>query len=231
MAHKIAGSKGGNQYGEYSVRYASEKQVSFIKKLLAQKKHELPDPDFANLNVQGASTIIDYLIKCENRDDVVTPPTEKQVSYATFLVKTKMNGTLVLQKLLEDKKVSQISELSSKDVSEIINKLKVAPELPIAITDVGAYHFNGEVVSVRKSDKNWFVWEWSNDENKWVKAPHKNFIVKQLTPADRLSLNEAIALSKQTGRCVHCGRTLTDVVSVSSGMGKWCWEKYEPKGN
>ena len=32
--HRKAGARGGNQYGEYKVRYASEKQANFIKKLL-----------------------------------------------------------------------------------------------------------------------------------------------------------------------------------------------------
>lgn len=226
--HRKGGSKGGNQYGSYTVRNASEKQIAFIKKLLDQKKHNNLSIDFTKLNVQGATELIKTLMALENNDTHFVLPTEKQLSYAKLLIRTKVNGFALEREVLDKNGVTSLANLSSTEVSKVINTLKPADYLPQQITETGAYRFNGRVVSVRIGNQSgkWQVWEYNKELGKWGYDFKKTWILAHLTPAMRLSLEEAIKISAQTGTCVHCGRTLTDLKSVAGGMGKVCADKY-----
>ena len=82
---KNGGANGGNQYGSYKVRYASDKQVQFIKKLLDQKQHDLV-VDFNSLNVQGAGDLITKLLSLPDKQGYVALPSPKQISFAQSLI-------------------------------------------------------------------------------------------------------------------------------------------------
>lgn len=53
----------------------------------------------------------------------------------------------------------------------------------------------------------------------WVYAPG---VVKTLTEADRLTLDEAVKFGQLYGVCAQCGRTLTDEASIARGIGPVC---------
>ena len=225
---RAGGSAGGNKYGKYQVRYASERQVSFIKKLLEQKQHNFPsDFDLTSLNVQGAGDLINELLNCSDKAGFVIPPTDKQLNFAKSLIKNKEGGQELLNKVLLVKGVQDMAQLSKQDVSAIINSLKVAKETPLKITEVGAYLLDETIYSIRKNDNNkWSVWAYSADVNKFVRRDDLKDVLKKLEPKDRLTLELAIKYSAQVGICVHCGRTLTLLKSVAGGMGAWCAKKY-----
>jgi hypothetical protein len=225
---RAGGSTGGNQYGKYKVRTPSERQLAFIQKLLATKNHTLGTPDLTKLNVQGASDLIDQLLSCGNLDTYLVLATTKQVSYLKSLSLTKVGGEELLKKLLDDNKATELETLSAEIVSVAINTLVQSADMQQSITETGAYKYNGVVYSVRigRQSGNWQVWKYSPSDSKWVFALKNNYVLKRLSPADRLSLNEAIEVSAQTGTCVHCGTTLTALKSVAGGMGKVCAEKY-----
>lgn len=226
---RAGGSAGGNKYGSYQVRYASERQVSFIKKLLEQKQHNFPsDFDLTTLNVQGAGDLINELLSCSDKAGFVIPPTDKQLNFAKSLISNKEGGQELLANVLQLKGVHGIEQLSKQDVSGIINSLKVVKDNPLKITEVGAYLLDETIYSIRQSNetKKWSVWAYSADVNKFVRRDDLKDVLKKLEPKDRLTLELAIKYSAQVGICVHCGRTLTLLKSVAGGMGAWCAKKY-----
>lgn len=226
---KSAGAKGGNQYGAYKVRHASERQVSFIKTLLAQKQHDLV-VDFENLNVQGAGDLITKLLALPLRDDYVAMPTDRQLSFAQSLIQNRVGGMELLNQLLQSHNVNSLDELSKVVVSGIINTLKDSDEISFGITEVGAYLLDETIYSVRegRESKKLQVFSFSPYAEKYlrVNATLEKEILRKLQPANRLTLEQAIKYSAQVGSCVHCGRTLTLRKSVVAGMGAVCASKY-----
>ena len=229
--HRAGGSRGANGYGEYKVRYASEKQKSFIQNLLNTKDHNYNDLNLDELNVQGAGEIITTLLACNNKAGIVIPPTEKQLEYAKALVQKKEGGEVLLANVLQQKGVQEINQLSKTDVSAIINGLRYAKEKPevLKITEVGAYLLDEVIYSIRYNtdQKKWSVWSYSDVNKKWIKDETKHDVLKKLEPSNRLTLQQAVKYSAQTGLCCHCGRTLTVLKSVAGGIGPICAEKYK----
>jgi hypothetical protein len=227
--HRTGGSRGANGYGEYKVRYASERQKKFIQNLLATKNHSYTDLNLDELNVQGAGEIINTLLSCDNKAGIVIPPTEKQLQFAQSLVTSKEGGQGLLANVLQSRGVHTIEQLSRSDVSAIINSLKLVKDAPMKIADVGAYLLDGTIYSIRQSNesKKWSVWTYSDEAKKYVRNDEvKKEVLKKVEPKDRLTLELAIKYSAQVGICVHCGRTLTLLKSVAGGMGAICAKKY-----
>ena len=227
--HRKGGSTGANGYGEYQVRYASERQKKFIENLLATKNHNYNNLNLTELNVQGAGEVINALLSCDNKAGVVTPPTERQVQFAQSLVTSKEGGQGLLANVLQSKGVHEIAQLSRGDVSAIINSLKNVKDAPMKITEVGAYLLDGTIYSIRQNDRKvWSVWTYEGGNvNKYVRNDVvRNEVLKKVEPKDRLTLELAIKYSAQVGICVHCGRTLTLLKSVAGGMGAICAKKY-----
>jgi len=231
--HRKGGSRGANGYGEYQVRYASEKQKQFIRNLLVTKKvpseSDFTGQSLDTLNVQGAKDLITYLLQLPNKAGIVIPPTEKQLQFAQALVTSKEGGQGLLANVLQSKGVHELSQLSRSDVSAIINSLKLVKDAPMKITEVGAYLLDGTIYSIRQASesKKWSVWTYSDEVKKYVRNDvATKEILKKVEPTDRLTLELAIKYSAQVGICVHCGRTLTLLKSVAGGMGAICAKKY-----
>ena len=220
--HKRAGSKAGNQYGSFKVRTITNAQVNFLKKLLEQKKHDVDVSaiNFDEINVQWGTELIDQLLKAEDKYERMA--SERQVAFVKSLAQNKIGGEILLG-LLEQR------ELTAKEASVWIEQLKnSANARSITITDTGAYRYNGVVYSVRKGRQsgNWQVFSLNADTNNWEYDKSAFKYLYYLTDSDRLTLNEAIEASGQTGSCVHCGLTLTALKSVTGGMGSTCAKKY-----
>jgi len=227
--HRTGGSKGANGYGEYQVRYASDRQKKFIQNLLTTKNHSYTNLNLDELNVQGAGEIINTLLSCDNKAGIVVKPTDKQLQFAQSLVTSKEGGQSHLAKVVQSRGVHTIEQLSRADVSSIINLLISVKDAPMKIADVGAYLLDGTIYSIRQASesKKWSVWTYSDEVKKYVRNDEvKKEVLKKVEPKDRLTLELAIKYSAQVGICVHCGRTLTLLKSVAGGMGAICAKKY-----
>lgn len=227
MAHKTGGSKGGNQYGSYQVRYASDKQKNFIKKLLEKKQHNLV-VDLDNLNVQGAGDLITNLLSLPDKQGYVDYASEKQVSFALSLVEAKEEGWEILNNYLQSTNVVSIALLDKQQVSSLITTLKNSQDKKPTITDVGAYLYEGVVYSIRKNQNNQLI-VWTYNEE--IKKYERNYsatkkLLNKIQPSHRLTLEEAEKYSAQTGLCCHCGRTLTVLKSIAGGIGPICAKQY-----
>lgn len=227
--HRKAGARGGNQYGEYKVRYASEKQANFIKKLLSTKQHSYDTPDFALLNVQGATELIANLLKCPNKAGVVRLATSKQLWLLGKLVQDKQEGKALLSATLSKEGVTVLEQLSIDSVSGLITQLKDAPSLEPEIKEVGAYLLNNSIYQIRMglNSRKLQVWTINRNHDGFDYDTTKQSVLFALKPEHRLTLSKAIELSVQFGCCVHCGRALTRAVSVARGMGAVCAGKYQ----
>ena len=231
--HRKGGSTGANGYGEYKVRYASDKQKKFIEQLLATKNHSYNNLNINDLNVQGAGEIINALLSCDNKAGVVIAPTERQVQFAQSLVTTKEGGQELLANVLQSKGVHSLEQLSRGDVSAIINSLKntKTKEVPIKISEVGAYLLDETIYSIRQGNesKKWQVWSYNAEAEKYLrndKEVEKN-VLETVEESNRLTLEQAVKYSAQTGICCHCGRVLTVLKSVAGGIGPICAKRYK----
>jgi hypothetical protein len=232
--HRKGGSRGANGYGEYQVRYASEKQKQFINNLFATKECEfdVAEINVDELNVQGAKDLITLLLKQPNKAGVVIAPTERQVSFAQSLVTSKEGGQELLANVLQARGVHSLEQLSRSDVSAIINSLKntKTKEIPIKISDVGAYLVDETIYSIRQGSesKKWQVWSYNAEAEKYLRNDKEveKTILEKVEVTNRLTLEQAIKYSAQVGICVHCGRTLTVLKSVAGGIGPICAKKY-----
>lgn len=230
--HRAGGSKGGNAYGSYQVRYASDKQKDFIKKLLEKKQHNLAI-DLDTLNVQGAGDVITNLLLLPDKVGYVDYASEKQVSFAQSLVESKENGLEVLTDLLQKNNVLSLDKLDKQQVSLLITTLKNSGDKKPTIVDVGAYLYEGVVYSIRKNQTSGrFVIYTFNDMSKKYQADYSatKKLLSKIQPSHRLSLEEAEKYSAHTGLCCHCGRNLTALKSVASGIGQVCAKYYLSKG-
>lgn len=229
--HRKAGTRGGNQYGQYKVRYASPRQVQFLKNLLELKQHSFAEPNWEELNVQGATELIAQLVQLPNKENIKRYISEKQLNFLLHLVNIKEEGEQLLATSLAKENITDYANLSFGEAQSLIDTLIKAGNKTIKLSNVGAYRINNVVFSIRKGRESgkWQVWSINPDTKKWYLDSKNYGILFQLRDEHRLSLQEAIQVSANTGSCCHCGRTLTLVASVAKGMGRVCEGKYESR--
>lgn len=223
ITFKQAGSPASNQYGKFTVRYASPAQQRYIRKLLDERVHEFGDLDPATVNVQNASHVIDQLLRSPVRPDKVAPASDRQLAFIESL-KSQRDGA--------DQFVQQFyagygsDKLTAPDAKRLIDGLLQLPAIVRYVAvDVGAYRYNGVIYSVRRGREsgNLNAFHWDSATNQWE---YSGAIKFQLRPEHRLSLEEALTFGVQTGSCAHCGMTLTNKTSAMVGMGPTCRKKY-----
>jgi hypothetical protein len=225
IAHKTAGAPASNQYGQFTVRYASGNQQRFIARLLAERIHPLGGLDVTTINVKHASDIISQLLKCPPIVSAETrKPSDKQVAFINSLGTNKVDGASVITDCLRNNNVRQVEDLPLATASQLIEVLQTLPTIYREVqVEVGAYEYKGVVYSVRKSRESGRLHAYNWNGGAWVYAGNVKY---DLRPEHRLSLRDASAFGAQTGVCIHCGRTLTDAMSVTYGMGSTCRKKY-----
>ena len=226
IAFKPAGSPASNQHGKFTVHYASGRQANFIAKLVAERIHDLgADFDSTKVNRKHASALIDKLLACplDMTNRVVLPISEAQVGFIQSLIQQKQNGQAWVDEYLEGNFITSLSDLDRNTATAVIETLKAQPDVTREPLAVGAYSLEGKFYAVRigKESGNAYSLLWDGSE--WVYA---RGIVNKLTPANRLSLDDARAFGVSFGQCVHCGRALKDAKSIEYGMGSTCRKKY-----
>ena len=222
---KKAGSKAGNQYGTFKVKYCSLNQARFIEKLLNERVHDMTiNPN--EVNIKHASRIIDELLKCPKRPEAIVPISEKQLSFLDLLLQSRQGAENYKSDYLRENKLVSVHELNKDQATTFINTLLTLPKIVKQIqVEVGAYRHNGVIYSVRKGRQsgNIHAFTFNQETKTWDYA---RGIVYELQPNERLTRIEAIAFGSLTGTCVHCGATLTQRKSVLNGMGAVCESKY-----
>lgn len=220
---KPAGAPASNQYGQFTVRYASTAQQNYIRKLLDERDHKFGDLDPATVNVQNASHIIDQLLRSPVRPDKVAPASDRQLAFIEALKYQRQGAELFIQQFYDG---YGSNKLTAPDAKYLIDNLLALPAIVRqVVVEVGAYRYNGTIYSVRRGREsgNLNAFSWDSATNQWAYAGAIKF---ELRPEHRLCLEEALTFGVQTGSCVHCGVTLTNKTSAMVGMGPVCRKKY-----
>jgi hypothetical protein len=225
ITFKPAGAPASNQYGQFTVRYASPAQQRYIRKLLDERQHDFGDDfDPATVNVQNASHVIDQLLRSPVRADKVAPASDKQLAFIESLKFQRDGAEQFIQQFYAGYGSDQ---LTAPDAKYLIDSLlKLPAVVRHVVVEVGAYRYNGNIYSVRRGREsgNLNAFNWDPATNQWAYAGAVKF---ELRPEHRISLAEALTFGVQTGVCVHCGATLTNKASAMMGIGPTCRKKYE----
>ena len=131
-------------------------------------------------------------------------------------------NTLLEERVYEGEAIN-FATLSSREASDIISRLINAKRKNSV--DVGMYQTpDGEIYRVQPSR------ETGNLYAKHMLVgggfEYERGAISRLTPADKMTLEQAKAWGMATGVCCVCGAFLTDQKSVSEGIGPVCAKKF-----
>lgn len=155
-------------------------------------------------------------------------PTQAQFDFIKSLIVSR--DTSKIDRQIEVARAKAVEgTLTRADASVLIDYLKEqprkhveapAPAAPVEPLTEGVYSLHGGTYKVVEGRNGLYAKVWENEE--WVYAPG---VVRSLTPAHKISAEEAARFGHLTGACVFCSRKLTDERSVSVGYGPVCAER------
>lgn len=243
-ARPQAGAPASNQYGTFTVAYASEAQTRFIKGLLEQKDlSKLADSVTLDVealkaqvaaqqvNKRAASAIIDRLLALPDREATPTftgaPASDKQYAFITRLAAEKELATEDRVKVLA---AVEAKSLSAKGASATIDKLLALPKATVAQVDIEAGVYTDGTTTFRvylgqqsgrmlaakviEHDDHTAEFEYAGQADRFVTAAFR-----------KLTIEEAARFGKATGTCIVCARRLDVPESVDRGIGPVCFAK------
>jgi hypothetical protein len=246
--HPTAGAPASNQYGEFRVHYATDKQVDYLRSLFETRRAADAGENLAELNEiyaqvatgkvnkKAASRGITLLLALpENRAVPASAGapkpggrmiTDKQVGLIERLVREREGADRVV--------VGEVRDLSVVGASKIIDALFALPKLVTAAPGRDSQFAAGMYVSGDGRIFRAYLGQQSGQilAKEVVKDEHGYELVyrgmaARVIPADarRMTLEEAKAWGKATGTCVKCGRRLDVPESVDAGIGPVCAAK------
>ena len=95
------------------------------------------------------------------------------------------------------------------------------------VTAAGLYRYDGTVYRVKPGESGHLYAQALTEKagGGWTYT-YTRGMMRKLTPAHRLTLDEAKAFGQQFGSCCVCARTLTNPDSIAAGIGPICREKF-----
>jgi hypothetical protein len=145
---------------------------------------------------------------------IINKATEKQISFIERLLTERIWNDEV-----------EVSALSSKEASNLIENLLKSPKSQNFANEIGIYQTeNGDVYRVQPSQSTGRLYA-----KKLVISggwEYENGAIYRLKPEHKMTLEEAKAFGMATGLCCVCGKFLTDPDSVSQGIGPVCIKKF-----
>ena len=236
--HKSAHQRGGNQYGSYTVRPVSPRQLAYLRHLLATRDYShkigpvrasinraataLSSPDTeGTLSLSHVRNVITVLKEdCPVIDHPAAHAemsrlTEGQERFLTSLIRDRDTSGITVP--------ADLSSLSKDDASALINTLKSSPyrSRPASpdLTE-GMYRTPaGRIFKVQKSRESGRLYAKELVNGTFTYAQGA---MRLISPADRMSLEDAQAYGRQTGTCCVCARELTNPESIAAGIGPIC---------
>ena len=144
---------------------------------------------------------------------MTNPATPRQTSFITSLVTERGYADPI-----------DFGTLTSAEASGIISTLLAMPKLVSAnrVTEQGVYQTaDGAIYRVQASRESGNLYaKRLNAET--AKFEYEAGALRNIKPADKMTLAEAKAFGIETGICCVCGRFLTDPISVAEGIGPVC---------
>lgn len=238
-----AGSAASNQYGTFTVHYASERQTAFIKSLMDRKDLSKLEnsvildvarlrEQVANLQVnkKAASAIIDRLLALP---DLANAPaaaprnlaSDKQLAFIQKLADERDWLSIGVDERAKVEYVRGGGRPTSKGASELIEHLLATVKKEIVV-EAGVYvNPDGSVYRVYLGQQSGRMLAAKVVDSEFVYAGQAERFV---TSASRkMTVEEAAAWGKVTGTCIVCARCLDVPESVDRGIGPVCFAKME----
>lgn len=214
----------GQSCGSGVVRVVSDKQVNFMKNLLATRDTSgltrLPgSEDIENMSLAGARDLIDRLLACPMKADApapkARPATEPMKAFLRKLIAERASNG----------KTFEVDTISFDDARKAIDYLKEQPIAPQKVTE-GMYLKDGVVYKVQRAvhgSGNLYAKEFNTEIKKFEYATGA---VYRLAATDRMTLEQAKEYSALYGVCIRCSKTLTKEESIERAMGDVCASKF-----
>jgi len=219
----------GQAVGRGKVRKPSEKQLDYLKSLLASRDLTnlmLPRgvdrarlENLESISLRGCSDLISNLLDCPKKQDAtsVRMATEGQIKFLRSLVNQKYNaGT---RESLED----FFTGINFADASKMINHMKTLPDVKPDLEE-GVYRYEGGAARVVRSDNGrMYAGLWNEETQEWG---YTSGLITKIKADDRMTLEEISAFGQAFGRCGHCNKKLTNKESMERGIGPKCATMY-----
>lgn len=245
--YRRGGQPASNQFGTFEVHQASDKQVAFVKRLVAEKDTagvKIP-ADLDQISKKAASAIIDRLIDRPNKVTTTQAPTrlasEKQRAFVRrLLAERDLAGTAYVA--WDDVLIDE--HLSPADASAAIDDLMSRPraERVVVPLEAGIYR-NPDTAAIYKVYTNQartrMLAKLLVLPEGWLDVPreqraellgkpnwdYQGVAERFVQPAWRMTLEQAKEFGTIYGVCCDCGALLTDENSIKAGIGPWCARK------
>lgn len=173
---------------------ATEKQLSFLRSLCAERGLDLNNTDRPYGTVAEASALISFVMSLPRAPRAQAAP---------------------------------------------VAAAQPAPRAPrtVQVTEPGIYYRGGEVYRVKKGRESGNLWAAKLRVIGGMRQTEAGAVVAfeydydkgaifDLTPADRMTVEQAKELSLRYGACINCAASLKDAVSVELGIGPVCIKKF-----
>jgi hypothetical protein len=155
-------------------------------------------------------------------------PTDKQIAFVRILLEDRAGVEAA-----EQVNIWRLDgTLTKNKVSAAIDRLTAIPKpakpkAPVVTLDEGMYQKDGEIFRVVRSKTTGRLYakrlmRENAGEGKKLDFEFDRAYITALTPADRMTLDEAKAAGVLMGACCVCGATLTNETSVREGIGPVC---------
>lgn len=230
----------GTTAGYGTVRKLSDKQVRYIKRLLAERDTSalvrLPGSEnIEKMSLRGARDLIDRLLKCpELPEDKKPGASDKMLSYAKTLLETRVSPPEYAMAL---DLINSGDKLTFKAVKKIIEALKDAPWKPrparpdaasaVELTE-GLYELpDGTIYRLKTAQRSKRMFAAKAEFiDGFVRFEYERGGMNRVKPEHKMSLERADELSLKFAQCMCCDRELSNKVSVALGIGPICRAKY-----
>lgn len=246
-----AGAPAANQYGVFTVHYATPKQVAFLKRLMAERDTS-GVADVAELRAQvaagrvnkkAASAAIEVLLSAPVAvaapaapTPVAYPASDKQVALIAKLAAEKdTSGLTPFSTGVLDTVISG-GVVSKRDASALIDYLFACPRRMTAQGTVaarvegapveGMHYIDGQVVKVQRAvhgSGNLYAKVLDVETSKFEYAPG---MVSRTSEATLMTKEQAKEFGRLYGMCAKCAATLTDEESIERGYGPVCAKSF-----
>lgn len=209
-------AKPGQACGAGVVRHVSPAQVAYLKRLMAERDtsnlKRLPGSEnIERMSLAGARDLIEKLLGCPKRTNYVRPATPGQLSFIRSLIERK-GAPDVADSITTFDGASKAIEIL-KQMSDKPKAPGATGSTPTAVElTVGIYrHNDGRIVQAKPNRQGTRMYGKLYDSagRCWVYEPG---LLRGLTEAHRMTLEECKALSVELGACCMCGCELTATV-------------------
>lgn len=209
----------GQRCGTGYVRKISDAQARYLGRLLRTRDYSslIERPwftiDIDNISLAGARTMIDALLGCPERTNVVEPASDAQRRYL---------ASLLAERAHEYGDVD-VENIDRRRASNMIGALKAAPRraveaaataTPVDVKiQIGIYALGDEIYRMRKARTGSHLYaERLTDEETGAWEYARGMARRVPSEGRKLTLEECEALSLKVGGCCMCGRELTATV-------------------